>query len=114
MTDARSPYLDAKDDGTPVVVVHPGRVGGCATVGSSRLPCEILAGMIAAGDDVDSIANAYGIRPEFVILACWYMARYGGRRWKREWKGWLGQVDGKLWHSDYYDVPAPPAFSARG
>lgn len=58
----------------------------------------------------EPIIDRYG-----VLVACWYMARYGTRKWQKRWGGWLETADVELWHSEisrWDNCPDPPTRKA--
>lgn len=101
---------------SPSIVIRPGRCSGQATVGEDRIPAELVAdvmwgcGMGEAEQQWEPYIDRYG-----VLLACWYMARYGSRTWQKRLAGWLETADSELWHSgrDRWDnCPDPPTKAA--
>jgi len=56
------------------IVWHPGRMGGQATIGESRLTASTLAGHVWAGDSVESVAEAFEVPVHAVELSCWWLA----------------------------------------
>jgi transcriptional regulator with XRE-family HTH domain len=71
--------------------------------------CEAIAGMVVA-DGVEAAMGDYTLRREDVLTACWYMGRYGGRRW-RFWRKWALDMVAEMWASrpvDYSKIPDPP------
>lgn len=99
---------------TPVIVLHPGRLGGTPTIGHSRLPAEL-------------VANTYwhhGAREVFlmwdylteadILVACWFIAHHGTRTERARWKEWLPHADQMLWSSETLgDCEWPPTKSVR-
>lgn len=102
---------------TARIVLTPGRLGGQATVGESRIGAELVAGvywqhgMAEAETQWEPFVDYYG-----VLIACWYMARYGSRTWRKRWAEWLSPddlagADNVLWRSDrasWDSCPLPP------
>ena len=75
---------------TELRVVHmPGRMGGEATIGDSRIDCRAIAGMVWAGDTVDGLAQAYGLEPDEVRLACWWLVEHAVPRDDWESQAWV-------------------------
>lgn len=56
----------------------------------------------------DETERAYVIDRSAILVCCWFEARYGGRRFKRHWKAWLGAYEGTMWAGKWEDVPLPP------
>lgn len=77
-------------------VVHmPGRMGGEATIGDTRIDCHTIAGRVWAGDTVADLAEDFGLTRDQVRLACWWMVEHClplDVRWVREaknaWRAW--------------------------
>lgn len=94
-------------EGRPYVRVEPlMRFGSPHIRGVS---CESIAGM-ALVEGVAVAMDEYTLRREDVLVACWYMAHYGSRRW-RFWQAWAQAMVDELWASrpvDYARIPDPP------
>ena len=83
--------------GDPVIVVHPGRIGGQPTIGHSRLSASLVAETYQQhGLEQTQLMWDYLTEAD-VIVCCWYVARYGTTTERRRWKDWLGWVDDRLW-----------------
>ena len=96
----------------PFISLHPGMMGGDPVVNNHRMPVEQVAGMWANGNwTVEQMAEDWpgSIDYDTVVIACWYMARYGPKNWKKAWKGWLGKYEGRLWKGEER-CPLPPRF----
>jgi uncharacterized protein (DUF433 family) len=94
----------------PVVTVDPRvRFGYPAIRG---IATDAIAGMVWAGEAVETVAAEYGLtRPE-VLLACWYEVRHSKLRsgYRRRWEPWLAQVEPGMWRGvDWATLPDPPA-----
>ena len=74
-----------------------------------RSPVGVVAGAVWAGDPVDDVADEYGLSVPQVLVACWYMARYGSRVWHRRWGAWLRVNEAHLWSCHHDQVADPPA-----
>jgi uncharacterized protein (DUF433 family) len=74
----------------PVVTTDPAvRFGRPAIRGIST---EIIAGMVYAGEDPETVAEDYGLTLHEVLLACWHEGTYGTRARRRLWKAWVDAV----------------------
>lgn len=79
-------------------VVHmPGRMGGDATIGDTRITCRDVAGMVWAGDTVADLAEDFGLTRDQVRLACWWLVEHAvqhddweGMAWEA-WEAWAEQ-----------------------
>ena len=93
----------------PHVRVDPAQSWGQPAV--KGVSCEAIAGMLLAGEDVDTVADEYGLTRADVLVACWYLGRLGPRRYRRLWAVWAGEAHQLMWRSDSVDygtVPDPP------
>ena len=99
------------------IVWHPGRMGGQATIGESRLTASTLAGMVWIGDSVGGVAAAYDVPVYAVELSCWWLALHHphppawARRAARTWHKWAIAWGYSAWHrspNDNYPHPGPP------
>mgnify|MGYP001561978232 CR=1 FL=1 len=92
----------------PQLRLHPARCFGKPTIGDSRLYVQVVAEAWWYGRTEREIYKSWptckGKRG--LLLACWWMARYGPRSWRVRWKDWLESVEGELWKLNY-DVPLP-------
>jgi len=94
----------------PYLYLHPGMCTGRPTINGSRLYVQVVAEVWWSGEIPEkaiykSWPNCKG-RPE-LLLACWWMARYGPATWRRRWREWLERAAGELWWSNY-DIDLPP------
>lgn len=92
------------------IVVHPGRMGGQPTIGHSRLTADLIASSYwDLGYDETIYLWDYLDRDD-VLVACWYQARFGPRKWRQRWKDWLDVADIALWSPGNHDgeIPLPP------
>ena len=105
-----------------VIVWHPGRMSGDATIGHSRLTAVTLAGLVWAGDSIESIAEAYEVPTFSVELSCWWVALHHPnpcaweRRAGRKWRKWAQEWSYWAWHDRNTDsalYPDPPAAEAK-
>lgn len=95
------------------IVWHPQRMSGQPTIGDTRLDVDCVAGRVAAGEPVKSVAEDYEITDEQVRLACWWLASYdrGRERWKVEarkaWRDWAEKWHSHIWSTMYAVDPHP-------
>lgn len=95
------------------ITIYPDMKDGEPTIDSHRLTAEHVArvwweGNITAQGIQGIEENWPGINRGALLVCCWYMARYGGRTWRKRWKDWLAIADGELWHGNYATCPLPP------
>lgn len=65
--------------------------------------------MLLAGEDLEVVADEYGLTRGDVLVACWYLGLYGTRRHRRLWKAWATAAHEQMWHAvDYDRIPDPP------
>jgi uncharacterized protein (DUF433 family) len=119
------------DDDLPRITVHPAYQFGRPCLEGTRIPADILAEFVLAGDSVDSTADAYDVSRAAVLAACWHEATYGEKRVQQHWREWLEAWFRSLAGYDHApplsEVPDPPempkkprrprpvkAFAARG
>lgn len=98
------------------ISIDPRRRSGEPCVNVTRIPAEILAGFIAAGDPVDFIAASYSgesftLPREAVLVACWYQATYGTKRWRKRWGAWAEVAHAAMWNGRWADVEDPPRWT---
>lgn len=96
--------------------VHPAWCGGKATIGFSRLYVDVLAEAWWAGSTEDEIYRSYSESCEGkpgLLLACWFMARYGSRTWQKRWKDWVEHAESEMWAMNY-DIELPPQKITKG
>ena len=99
------------------IVWHPRRMSGRPTIGHSRFTADTMAGCVAAGDTVQSVADNYDIVPEQVRLACWFVATHDRdrARWKqrarKQWTDWARAWQQAVWWDEphpNYPLPGDP------
>jgi len=80
----------------PLVTVDPAvRFGQPAIKGIST---DAIAGMVWAGESVETVADEYSLVRAEVLLACWYEAMWGAKRWRRRWAKWADHAySAPLW-----------------
>ncbi len=92
----------------PCVSVIPGVMSGQPCLHGHRLTAEQIA----------VLYERYGIEEIFhgwpyltradVLVCCYYMARYGSRRWQKRWGRWWQEQHGALWLSEFDKAELPP------
>jgi uncharacterized protein (DUF433 family) len=109
-------------DPTPYVSASPCMKWGEPAIAGRRLGALDMAERYwDLGEHVDAeILQPYELRRSDLLVACWYVATHGSRRWQRRWGGWVESVwdrtryadadgPGKGWYSpEWSDVPLPP------
>ena len=71
------------------VRVEPGVRVGKPCIGGTRIDTECVANVVWQGlDPVGPDWYASSLTREEVLVACWYEARYGPKRWRRAWREW--------------------------
>lgn len=78
----------------PVLTIDPKRQFGRVCIEGTRVPAEVVAQCVAAGDSVDETADDYGITRDQVLLACWWYATSGAGRSKFDRAiraAWIGE-----------------------
>ena len=92
------------------ITICPGLLWGVPTVDGHRIAVEQMAGVWWRGRCTLEIieGNWPGMNRGAVLVACWYMARYGSRLWSKRWRDWLEIAERKLWAGDYITCPMPP------
>lgn len=94
---------------TPIIVLHPGRVGGAPTIGESRLPAKLVANVYwhHGADEVKAMWDY--LTDADILVCCWYVARHGTRSQRKRWKDWLPIADRMLWSTETIpDCDWPP------
>lgn len=66
----------------PILVIDPGIQFGRVCVEHTRVPADVVAECVAAGESVDFVADSYQLDRDDVLLCCFWFAREcaGGRR----------------------------------
>ena len=93
----------------PFLSLSPGVCYGKPTIGFSRVYVQVVAVAWWDGLTEDHIYSSWPAcsgRPG-LLLACWWMAKYGPWRWRERWDRWLSLAEGQLW-SGNYDIDLPP------
>jgi Uncharacterized conserved protein len=73
----------------PTITVDPRIAFGEPCIGTPPTRVADLAGMVAAGETVDTTAGEYGRTRHEVLLACWWEATHG--RYRQQWGAWAEQ-----------------------
>jgi uncharacterized protein (DUF433 family) len=93
---------------TPAIVTEPGMLGGTPHLAGHRLGAVMIARYyLALGFDETQLT--YDLSQDEVLVACWWVARYGPRSWRARWREWLLEADAAMWRSRGWSaVPLPP------
>lgn len=93
-----------------LITIYPDMIFGEPAIDHHRIPAELMAKVWWCKNyDLEAIEENWpGMNRGAVLVACWYMARYGTRTWKKRWGEWLKSAEIKLWHDDYKTCPMPP------
>lgn len=95
------------------VSIDPQMRSGRPCVNGTRIQAEVIAGYVAAGDDVTWIAEAYNLTREAVLVACWYQAMYERGKWRKHWQQWARDQHDAMWEGRWADVEDPPPWSEQ-
>jgi len=96
---------------SPFVSIRPDMRFGNPSINGTRLPVDTLAEAAWEGLEPSEIEQQWDVRRADILVACWYVGRYGSRRWVKRWGEWSERVAPVLWESstvDYAAVPWPP------
>ena len=93
----------------PYVMFDPAQNFGAPSVADKRIPVAAVAGMVYAGETTEVVADEYGITRHAVLVACWWMARYGPWRYRWRWRKWLMEAEDPLWQGRPDECPDPRA-----
>lgn len=103
---------DASDP-NDYVWIAPCRKGGQPCVGGTRLPALLVAEYVWDDTSVEHVAREYSITRVQALVACWYVATYGSRSWRKRWGAWAKRAHPFLWdRAQHADCPPPPQKSA--
>ena len=105
----------------PVLTIDPSRQFGRVCIEGSRIPAEVIAENVAAGDSVDEVAEGYAITRDQVLLACWWQVEVERMRRSRSksakallaaWGPWADNVENfkalARWRDAEGECPDPP------
>lgn len=98
----------------PVIVCHPGRMGGNPTIGHSRLPVDAVASTYWHYGFDEVLAMWDYLTEDDVMVCCWYQARHGTRTWRQRWKEWLTDNEAALWGPNTYGKAELPPTVDQG
>jgi uncharacterized protein (DUF433 family) len=97
----------AKTELAQCVWVTPQRLGGAACVGGTRISAITVARI--AVDGIDAVLVAYpDLTRVQVLIACWYVAQHGAKRWADAWGAWADEHEQAMWSGNWDKVPDPP------
>lgn len=105
------PFHGSGETDHAAVWICPGRLSGQPAIAGHRLSCELI-GDYAQAMPVAEICRMYSLTRGDVLVACWYCARFTGRRYRKLWVGWTEQYADPFWHGDYAAIPDPPRTGA--
>lgn len=110
--------------GRPFIATSPEMRGGQPTVNNTRLTVEAVAGLLWAGESVETVAAEYEITRHDVLVAAWHAGTYGlpgtrrrglaaTRRWRERWGRWASEAHDALWATQtgpgIDGIPDPPS-----
>ncbi len=92
------------------VSISPSVKFGYPCVDNNRITVEMVAQIWWEGSQtLEGIKKSWpDLNRGVVLVACWYMARYGTRLWRKRWKDWLKIADIELWNMRYKTCLMPP------
>lgn len=93
------------------IVVRPCVLFGEPTVGRTRMAAEQVAGMWWTGtfDQAEMERDGWPVGSMAEVkLACWFMSRHVGRRWKQRYGAWVEANFEHMWHERWDLVGEPP------
>lgn len=111
-TDPRPASADSRASlcPLPVITIDPAVRFGRPHI--DGISCEALAGMVAAGEDVNVVAAEYGRTRGEVLLACWWIGMDGPSRWQKRWRVWAEAAHQRLARGEYDEIEDPPSEGA--
>lgn len=91
------------------VTIAPDMLWGAPCVDRKRTTAEMVARVWWSGSlQLHEITEDWpDLTRGAILVACWYMARYGAPIWRKRWRDWLVATEAKLWHGDYEGCPMP-------
>lgn len=93
-------------DERPHVRVEPGYRFGQPHI--RGISAENIAGMVVAGESVETVMDEYGLSRAEVLIACWFMGEHGSKKWRQRWRSWASDNYGRLSQHRYDEVEDPP------
>ena len=100
---------EAEHNDTPIIVHHPARLGGKATIGHSRLPATLVADTYWHHGLAEVQGQWDYLSAKDVVVCCWYVATYGTASQRKRWKQWVDGAHDKLsFPRQFPDVELPP------
>lgn len=75
--------------------VDPARQSGRVCITGTRISTTAVASCVWAGDDP---VESYEITLREAVVACWWEATHGDRRYRQRWGKWADVVFDDLWH----------------
>jgi uncharacterized protein (DUF433 family) len=83
---------------------------GAPCVPGTRLDAELVANWIW-NEGWEATQDAYDhLTRDGALVACWWVVRYGKKRWRKRWGAWYDSVPyvGGWWEADWSVIPLPP------
>lgn len=93
------------------ITVDPAMKFGQPCVDHHRITANQMADVWYFNGEMDLAGieeNWPGMNRGAVLVACWYVARYGTPMRRKPWKEWVEKAEGLLWKGDYKHCPMPP------
>lgn len=92
------------------VSIDPGIKGGQPCIAGTRLTAEWLADHVWRGRTCEDMQGDWDyLTREDMLVACWYVATYGPRSWRKRWSRWAEDAHPFLWDSTRQAAcPWPP------
>jgi hypothetical protein len=90
-----------------VIVIDPAVRFGRPHIGG--ISAEVFAEMVGAGEDVDVVAEEFGVGRGEVLLACWWVGMDGPARWQKRWRAWAERAHRRLARGEYDQIDDPPS-----
>ena len=102
--------MDKPENERHAVTIDPSLFFGLPTIDHRRMTAQQVAeAWWTGGLTLEEIENAWmGMNRGAILVACWYMTRYGSRTWRKRWAEWMKIADVKLWYGRYSSCPMPP------
>ena len=85
---------------------------GSPVIGGHRITAEQMADYYwYTADTAEEMQRAWNLTRGELLIAFWYMGRWGSRTWQKRWRAWAESVHPQLWECDY-SAPWPPKAEA--